>query len=1225
MDYFYFKQGVRHRWISPHIMIVMRITTFLLLIGCVHASANTYGQKVTLSERNVSLEQVISLLKQQTGYDFLYGADLHTDSRKVTIEAKNQEFSLVLNRLFGDESFSYTISDRTVVINSKKDATEPQRTIQGKVLDENRKPLQSATVSVEGTNQSIQTDLFGMFTLTNVDADATIRISYVGHDTRVIKVATIKGFIEVIIRMSENKLQEANVLSTGYYTLPKERATGSFEHVDNELFNRNVGPDVITRLKGLTVSTIFGPVDNPPSYTNPSGNTTLGSRKLNALNQLQIRGISTLEMSTPFDAGTPGRLPLVILDNFPFEGDINNINPNDVESVTILKDAAAASIWGSRSSNGVIVITTKKGKLEQPLRISVNSNVTIKERPDLFYAPFMNSSDYIDIEKSNFNNGIYDWYVDDPSAWYTSISPVVALLAKQRSLPMSDVTGRAAIDGQIDAYRNYDRRKDITKYLYRRAVLQQYSASLSGGGRQFSYFFSGGYDHNTDSEVNVYYRRKNLRSNMTFKPLNKLELSADIRYTNGLYHAPAILGAQQRVMLSLPFEPYLRLADEARNPLEVINPFNSLVSNHRYRWAAGNGRLLDWRYFPLNDIQTNYGESNTQDFLMNFDVNYTIIPALRASVNYQYGKRNNLTTQFLDRDSWYMRSFINTYATYSKTDLTLPATFNVPIGDAISQTVQPGTSNTLRAQLNFDQTFHQLHEVNALVGFERSEAKIDGSPYVIQLYGYNSDPMMFSPVPYDTPLSYINGDGGTNVIPVPIYLLTSYIDRKTSVFMNASYSYNKRYVLTISARNDAANIYGIAASDRIKPNWSIGGAWNLHEEAFFMPGLLQTLKLRATYGYMGNINNTIATYPSITYSSSPNTITGLNYAQVGQAPNPYLAPERTGMLNIGVDFSLRNNRLSGTLEWYQKRSNNLIAPTPVDNSTGYQSIMMNSANMKTNGFEATLQSINLQNRDFRWTSNLLFAYTRNVVTKYLLPRADRASNYVVFNDGSPQFSSYREGYDPFSLYTYRFAGLDPQTGDPLGYDTNGHITNDYNEIINNSKVQHLENQGSIIPIYNGAFRNTLQWKSFSLSANMRYSLKYKLLRSVTNQDAGSGALFRYSMTPYWYYANRWQQPGDETKPDVVPSVRPGENNTTRELFYQASSARVISGDHIRLEDIRLDYRIPRTGRVLRSMQVYCSINNLGIIWRANKFGIDPASMMQPPAPRTVTLGFNASF
>ncbi|MGJ1322841.1 SusC/RagA family TonB-linked outer membrane protein [Sphingobacterium faecium] len=1203
----------------------MKITTFLLLMGCLHASASTYGQKVTLSARNMSMEQVLNTLKEQTGYDFLYGAQLRSTTKKVTIEAKNQELISVLTSLFKDQPFSYAISDRTVVIKSSTVEEKQQRTIQGKVLDENRKPLSSASVRVDGTNQSYQTDRDGMFTLTDVATDATIRITYMGYGTRVFKVFTIKGFLEVTLRQSENTLDEANVISTGYYTLPKERATGSFDHVDNELFNRNVGPDVITRLKGVTTSTIFGLPNKVPTYQNFANNTQIGGgRKVNALGYLQIRGVSTLSMNTPYDAGTPGRIPLVILDNFPYEGDINNINPNDVESVTVLKDAAAASIWGSRASNGVIVITTKKGHLEQPLRISVNSNVTIKERPDLFYAPFMNSSDYIDIEKYNFKNGTYDWMLDDPI--YSQISPVVELLVKQRALPFNDMAGRAAIDTQIDVYRSYDRRKDISQYLYRKAVLQQYSANISGGGRQFSYFFSGGYDNNTDSEVNTYYRRKNVRSSMNFNPLKNLEFSTDLRYTNNVYHTPSTFGSgSQRVEEVIggatPY-PYLRLADDAGNPLETVN--GGYARNSIYRHSAGNGRLLDWRYFPLNDIHTNYGESNTQDILMNFGLSYTIIPSIKASINYQYGKSTDETTQFSSRNSFYMRDFINRYATYDKDNLTEPAKFAIPIGDGIQQLTIPRTSNTLRGQLNFDQAFHQVHEVNAIVGFERSEAKITGSPYVNRLYGYNSDPMTFYSVPYGEKLQVLNGDGGEETLPVPIALQTSFIDRKTSIFANASYSYHKRYILTLSGRNDASNIYGIAASERIKPNWSIGGAWNLHQESFFTSGLLQTLKLRATYGYMGNVNNTISAYPTIAYSPEPLNITGLNYANVGNAPNSYLAPERTGMFNVGVDFSSKGNRLSGTLEWYQKRSSNLIAPTPVDNSTGYQSVMANSANLRTYGVDVNLQSINVQTSTLRWTSNFLLSYTQSKVTKYLLPISEGAYFYLpTIGDGQIR-SAYREGYAPFSLYTFRFAGLEPETGDPLGYDAQGNISKDYSSIVQFSKFKDLDYQGSIIPIFYGAFRNTVLWKSFSFSANVLYKLKYKMSRGVGN---GQNTLFNAGgFYNYPEYPNRWQKPGDENKFDVVPSVRPGDTDSYyRDQFYGASSARVISGDHIRLEDIRVDYRIPTSNKVIRSLQVYCNINNLGIIWRANKFGIDPESLYQPPAPKTITLGFNASF
>ncbi|QQD16038.1 SusC/RagA family TonB-linked outer membrane protein [Sphingobacterium sp. UDSM-2020] len=1222
MDYFYFKQGGRHRWISPHSMLVMKITTFLLLIGCLHANADTYGQKVTLSERNVTLERVINLLKQQTGYDFLYGTDLRSDVKKVNVDVKNQELSLVLSYLFRDQPFSYVISDKTVVINSNSNGDNQQRTIQGKVLNENRKPLANASIVVVGSTASVTSNLEGMFILNGVPSNATIRITYVGYDTRTVKVSNIKGFLEIIMQMSENKLEEANVLSTGYYKLPKERATGSFEHVNNELFNRNVGPDVITRLKGVTTSTIFGGVDNIPRYSAPSVNTALiSNRKVNALGNLQIRGISTLTMATPFDAGTPGRLPLVILDDFVYEGDINNINPNDVESVTVLKDAAAASIWGSRSSNGVIVITTKKGKLDQPLRISVNSNITVKERPNLFYSPAMSSSDFIDIEKYNFAQGTYDWFSTD--SIYTPMTPVVDLLFQQRELSLNDVAGRAAIDAKIDAYRKYDRRKDISKYLYRNAMLQQYSINLSGGGRQFNYFLSAGYDHNTDSEVNAFNQRKNLRSSMTFKPIKNLEFTTDIYYTNELYHAPVSgLGGQistSRVLNMLPFDPYLRLADKNGKALEVINPTGGLAAKkHTYRWMAGNGRLLDWRYFPLNDIHTNYAESTAQNILMNFGTNYKILPSLRASLNYQYSKNTDEGTQFASRDAYLLRDAINTFAMYDKYNPNGPVNFQLPIGDAIQKRTIPRIANILRGQLNFDQIFHNLHELNVIVGAERSDAKINGGAYVDVVYGYNVDPMIFTPIQYDVELPFLN-DQGTGNFPIPIVLQTSFVNRTTAVFMNSSYSYDKRYVLTVSARNDAANIYGIEASDRIKPNWSIGSAWNIHNENFFRSEILQTLKLRATYGYMGNVVNTVAAYPTITYGSEPHTITGLNYARVASPPNPHLSPERTGMFNLGLDFSLKGNRLSGTLEWYDKRTTDLLAPTLLDNSTGFTNIIRNSANMKGNGFEMNLQSVNLQNNNFKWSSNLLMSYTRNIVTKYLLPKPNIGSFYVSFADGALPSQNYREGQAPFTLYTYKFAGLDPQTGDPLGYDEYGNITNNYAGILR-TDYKDLENHGSIIPLYYGAFRNTIQWKSFSLSANILYKFKYNMKRRYSSPQV----LFSDNAAPIHLYGERWQKPGDE-KWTNLPSIRLGERNFSLDQFYASSSALVFRADHVRLEDIRLDYRFPKSGQVLSNLQLYCNISNLGVLWRANKLGIDPESLDQPPPPRAITLGFNASF
>lgn len=1220
MDYFYFKQKVRFPKLPPQCMLVMKITTFLVLLGFLHASAGTYGQKVTLSERNISLKQVFDLLKKQTGYDFLYGADLHADIRKVNIDVTNQELSLVLQQIFVEQPFLYSIGDKTVVIKSKKNLVDQQRTIEGKVLDENRKPLQSASVRIVG-GISTTTDINGLFSLPNVTADVSIIISYMGYESRMFKVSDLKNYSDIILRQSENTLDEANVISTGYYTLSKERATGSFEHVDNKLFNRNVGMDVISRLKGVTTSTIFGNPTQPPSYIPPSANVGRGARKVNSLALLQIRGVSTLTIGTPFDAGTPSSQPLVILDNFPYEGDINNINPNDVESVTMLKDAAAASIWGSRSANGVIVITTKKGKLDQPLRIAVNSNVSVSERPNLYYNPAMTSSDFIDIEKFNFRQGTYDLYLYYPI--YIPITPIVDLLFQQQALPVTDVAGRAAIDAQIDAYRGYDRRKDISKYLYRKNILQQYSMNINGGGHQFSYYLSAGYDHNLGGEVNTYNTRKNLQSRLSFRPIKNLEFSADIRYNNGLYHTPSTMSVIQRVLGRLPYLPYIRLADEQGNPVEVFNPAGTFIaSDHNYRHNAGNGRLLDWRYFPLKDINTNYGESNTQEILTSFGANYRILTSLRASIEYQYTRSTDENTQFIGRDSYTMRDRINTFALYDEKNPNGPVNYQLPISDMIGKLSLPREAHTVRTQLTYGQTFAKKHEVNALLGGERSDARVTGGPYIEGLLGYSLDPMSLKNVDYTKDLLALNGEASSNVGNNPVNMQSSYVNRSVSAYMNAAYTYDARYTLTLSGRLDGSNIFGVTASNRIKPNWSVGGAWNLHRESFFNSDLLELLKFRATYGYMGNVNNTISAYPTITYAQQANSITNLSYANIGDGPNARLSPERTGMVNLGLDFGMKGSRLSGSLDWYQKRSNNLIAPTPLDNSTGYARMMMNTANLKTTGFDINLRSVNLQGSRFQWSSNLLLSHTRSMVTRYLLPNYTEDSFYYVpTSSGSIPGSTYKEGKNPFTLYTYKFAGLDPQTGDPMSYDANGNVTKNYGEILS-QKYKDLEDHGSVIPLYYGALRNTWQYKSFSFSANILYKFKYKLTRGGYNGDTG---LFGSTAGPMDEYGRRWQKPGDEKNIDAIPSVVPNSSDSQRGRFFYQSSARVFRADHIRLEDIRLDYSLPKMGKVLRSFQVYCNVSNLGILWRANRVGIDPETLMSPPAPRTITLGFNASF
>src|SRR5690606_14880483 len=280
-------------------------------------------------------------------------------------------------------------------------------------------------------------------------------------------------------------LEEVQV-STGYQRIPKERATGSFVHIDKKLLNRKVGTNVLDRLDGITSGLIF--------------NSSSTSDEL-----ISIRGRSTL-------LGREAAMPLIVVDNFPYEGNIENINPNNIESITVLKDAAAASIWGARSGNGVIVITTKQGRRNSPLSIEFNANTTIGQKPDLLsLRTALTASDYIDVETELFRKGYYDSDLSNTNSW-PAITPVVELLDRHRKGEVDS----SALSAYLTGLRQLDVRNDYLAHVYRKSIKQQYALGIRGGTPRNAYSFSLGYDNNDDFIFRNGYKRITLNANNTY-------------------------------------------------------------------------------------------------------------------------------------------------------------------------------------------------------------------------------------------------------------------------------------------------------------------------------------------------------------------------------------------------------------------------------------------------------------------------------------------------------------------------------------------------------------------------------------------------------------------------------------------------------------------------------------------------------------------------------------
>lgn len=1166
-------------------MLFMKLTGVILLAACLQVSATVYSQEVTLRQKNASLVDILKEIRIQTGYTFLYSNEIISRGKAVSVNFKSTPLKNALDEIFEDQPLQYSFNEQTILIKEKQSGFFSKTKdvvlkllqeidVRGRVVDEKREPLIGATIRVLDTERTALTDNQGYFNLLNVNEKAVLVVNYVGYKSQQIP-ARQSGPLVIKLEPEASNLENVDIVSTGYQTLSKERATGSFEKVNNNLFNRTTGTDVISRLN-LTVPGIYG-----------NRSTGVTSRFSDPVNSVNIRGLSSLSVNRP----------LIILDNIPYEGDIKNINPNDIEDVTLLKDAAAASIWGARAGNGVIVFRTKSGKYNQPLQISINANVSVSNKPDLFYLPQMNSSEFIEVEKYLFSQGRYDDRLNTTIPYAPFVTPVVELLAKQRSLPLNDVEGREQINAEIDAMRKYDVRNDFEKYVYRKPIKQQYALNLLGGSNQVNYYLSAGYDKNLNELVTSGNDRITLKSNIDFRPVKKITVQTGIiltqyNVTDAGTDNPVAYG--QGLLSGL--YPYASLAGDNGQPL----PVGVTYSTGYLTDLKANTSLLDWFYRPLQDMKESYYHQNAKDILFNISANYQIFNGLSAELRYSY-QNNNLKSEELYRPgSYYVRDLTNYY--------TDPSTMQSPVppGGIFKTGNSDFTTQTYRAQLNYNKIWSQKHEITAIAGAE-ARKYFTRSNLQKFLYGYNENTR--TSINVDTKKEdYIQYFGDIGQLPDE-GTINDNSNRFTSLYANASYIYNRKYTISASVRKDASNVFGDNTNKNGKPTWSIGGGWNISNEKFWNLEALPLFKLKVTYGYSGNVNNSVPAYSVVNYN--PPFVTNYPFARTINPPNPDLRWEKVGMLNLGLDFALKNNRLAGSIEFYDKRSYDIITVSPIDPTKGFQQQTYNTANIHGNGFDVSVNSQNLNIGNFQWNSNLVFSYNKNIVTKLLLKRT---SNVYVNNTNS---INPIEGFDLNALFVYPSDGLDPQTGDPRGI-LNGQISKDYAALIDpNRPVSDLLYIGTSRPRYFGSLRNGFSFKGFELSINILYKLAYHFKRNGISY----AALF-FANTGHSEFANRWQQPGDEARTTVPSMVYPIDQN--RDFFYNTSSAIIEKGDHVRLQDITGSYSFKNI-KGIHNLKLYANVSNLGIIWRANKLGLDPDITSGYRTPFTMAFGVNATF
>lgn len=1050
----------------------------------------------------------------------------------------------------------------------------PQAIITGRVVSAaTQQPLPGATLQSAAQHLSAAAGPNGEFSLRLPGDTVTVLVSFVGYETRAVRLNARHPAGNLIALPSGSGQLQAVVISTGYQVLPRERATGSYTQIDTHTLNEQVSTDVLSRLEGVA---------NSVSVDRSTGGAT---------GRLSVRGLSTIQ--GPKD-------PLVVVNNFIYDGDISNINPNDVESITVLKDAAAASIWGARAGNGVIVITTKKGKFNQPVAIDFNANFSISGKPNLNYIPQMSSADFVGVEKYLYGQGFYTSQLTDPS--HPALTPVVELLSARDNGTIS----AASADAQINALAQHDIRDDFRKYVYQPATRQQYALSLRGGTDKSAWLASAGYDQNADN-LDARYSRVNLNFQDTYRPLKNLQLTAGLYYTQSLTTSGRPGYGSVTSRSNAYFYPYARLADAQGNPVALVKDYE-----YNYAQSATASGLLDWTYVPLEDYRHNVSTTKLTDAVINAGANYRLFSWLNADLKYQYERQSTNGQHLYDADSYFARDLVNRF-TQVNADGTLSQV--IPQGGINDLSDALLESHQVRGQLNFNRDWNKSN-VTAIAGGELRDAVTDS--HTNRLYGYNPELSTFQPVDYlNSYPTYVSGD--YNFVPY-----NTDIDRQhtryISVFANAAYTYNSRYSVSVSGRRDASNLFGVATNRQWNPFYSAGGSWQVSDESFYHLAWLPYLRLRATYGTSGNIDPSMVAATTIAYNGS-NFYTHTPQAIFSNYDNPDLKWETSRQLNLGLDFRLAGNRLTGSVELYRKQGVDLFGIAVLDYTGGIGSqVIKNAASMEAHGLDIELHSLNVQG-PLHWTTTLNLSFYHDEVTQYYL-NSLQGSNFISSNNNVT--ISGLAGKPVYSVFGYRWAGLDPQTGDPRGY-LNGQVSKDYNALTGaGTQVSALRYFGSALPTVYGSFINNFSYRKLSLDIGLTFKLGYYFRRNSINYTN----LFE-NWQGHSDFALRWQKPGDEQHTHVPSMVYPEDN--ARDAFYTGSEVLVSRADQVRLQFINLGYDVSGTwlkGSAFSTLQVYVNASNLGLLWRANHEHIDPdyynASYALVP-PKTLTLGIRSSF
>lgn len=1183
----------------------MKLTFLLIFIATMQLSANVYSQSgsISLKLKNADLETALHKIQKNSSYSFFYSTDDIKSTKTINIDVKDEPLEQVLTTLLSSYDLTYTVENNLIVL-KKGIETSPvtenkkvvSRMITGKVIDkEDGQPLSGVSVFVkEKPSIGVATDGKGAFQLTIPDDAKTLVFSMAGY----LKVEVAIGSkSEFNVQLATEVTQLKDVVVTGYQKVDKRTFTGSVAKINSDKIKELAMPDVGKMLQGQVAGV---------SVETPSA--TFGSKA-----KIRIRGNSSI---------SGNKEPLWVVDgvvlddivninpNQLYSGDASNLlssaisglNPNDIADIQILKDASATAMYGTQAVNGVIVITTKKGK-KGDMSVNYRNNSTLAIKPSILDFNVMNSK-----ERMEFSE---DYYTKNPNTLINFNDSYGAYGYLYNQWSKKQITD----DRFNQLIREYKMQNtDWFKELFHNSLAQEHSVSLSGGSDQAQYYTSVSlYNDNgqTDGQNTNRYTGNmsatfNINKRLTVT--STLFMSARNQRVFGTSNAATDNGITAR---EFDLNPY----SYAMNTSRAMRPYD----------LGGNLEYYKSGYEPfniLNELQNNFVDMKTRELKLQADVGLKLSKNLTynglvsgrlttAASDHSITERSNTAQAYRDVSSNLDIRNSNQYLFNDPNDEDQYPISVLPRGGILIMNDTRGTFYTVRNSMNWKPMIGNDHVFDIMAGTEVRHK--DYQQTYMKGYGYEFyRGRSASPDYRAVQRDLLNGSS--------YYTFGQSVSNEFSWFANSAYTFLDRYNVSVSIRSDGSNRLGKTERFKFLPTWQVGGSWNIDKENFLVgANWLDMLKLRSSYGLRGNISG-IGSAEMLVYYGKTNrfdTDTDEPTLNVVSPDNPGLKWEKEHILNVGLDFGIFN-KLTGSIEYYDRREFDQIGTIPSSMVTGFANKNVNWASMKNSGVELTLNYTTPIIKDLTWNSVLTWGYNKNVVL-------DAYFNQTVLQ-ATGDAGSAQVGRPLNGLYSFRFAGLDSE-GLPLFYDENGQKTTLINRYSTDMSL--LKYEGSRDPLGSGGFTNTFRYKAFSVSALLTYSYgnKIRLLPFYAPYYDDASALSKD-------LADRWTTPGDELYTNV-PRILDQETydnwriqNADPITSYNRSDIRVADGSYIRLKNISLGYTLPRTvvNRVgVKNAQFQVQAQNIHV-WADKKLkGQDPESLVGGTnVPLTKTVAFSLS-